>query len=136
VAEALLHFAVFSGKREVCLLVQSPERGQVFGNLKCRSPLHGSTQHRWPCAAPQLRDTGPEDVGHDGGRHARCTRSGAAVGDGEGPRQAVSKAALRHSGTCGAQVPGLLVVTLPVKEKMRLKEDDATCSVYPAADEL
>lgn len=131
----ILHLVLFSGKWEACLLVHNPECGQGFGNLKWRSPLRTSTQHHLPRPSLQLRDTGAEDVGRDWGAHTRCTKKGEAEGEGEGLLQAVSKAAL-HRGRCSIQVPRLLFVAPCMKERMRLKEDDATCSVYPMADEL
>lgn len=41
-----------------------------------------------------------------------------------------------HRGTHSRQLPRLLFVTPRMMEKTRLKEDDATCSVYAMADEL
>lgn len=44
--------------------------------------------------------------------------------------------ALFHRGTHSTQVPRLLHVTPHMTEKRTLKGDDATCRVYPMADEL
>lgn len=128
--QTILHFLLFSGKQEVCSLVHDPEHGQGFESPKRRSPTH---LHTASPALPKSAAVGHWPRGHLSwlGHTHKAHEEGERGGGRRGPVTRCYTAALPDS----PQVPRLLFVTPRTKEKVRLKEDDATCSVYAMVDE-